>query len=257
VRTFTDWEWRNVSDKERWGSLALGAAAVAFGLSRRSKPATWLAATAAPFLIHRGLTGHCYAYSAMGLNTAEDAMDTRTALGGSRGVHVRESVRIEKPVEELYRFWRDFENLPRFMSNLVEVKDLGGGRSRWVAKGPGGYSVEWEAEIINEVENEVIGWRSLPDSDIATAGSVTFKPARGGTSSEIAVNLQYSPPAGRAGNIVAWLFGRNPAHTIREDLRRLKQLIEAGEIARATPAAVEEVQAEAAAVASWPEERRR
>jgi uncharacterized membrane protein len=141
-------------------------------------------------------------------------------------------VRLERPLSEVYGFWRQLENLPRVLTHLQYVTDLGGGRSHWVARGPGDLSVEWDAEIINEVENRVIAWRSLPDSDVVTAGSVTFKPVRGGRSSEISVHLQYEPPAGRAGAFLARMFGREPSQTIREDLRRLKQVLEAGEIPR-------------------------
>ena len=118
------------------------------------------------------------------------------------------------------------------MTHLERVTELGDGRSHWVARGPAGSRVEWDAEIINEVENKVIGWRSLPESDVVTAGSVTFAPMRGGRGTQLSVHLQYAPPAGRAGAFVATLFGREPSQTIREDLRRLKQLLEAGEIPR-------------------------
>jgi uncharacterized membrane protein len=154
-------------------------------------------------------------------------------LSGDRGVHVRESIRLECPLEDVYRFWRDFSNLPSFMTSLERVTDLGGGRSHWVAKGPADWPVEWDAEIINEVENKVIGWRSLPGSDVVSAGSVTFSPARKGRSTELSVHLQYAPPAGAAGALTARLFGREPSQTIREELRRFKQLLEAGEIPRA------------------------
>jgi uncharacterized membrane protein len=157
------------------------------------------------------------------------------ALAGRRGIHVRESIRLEEPVSQVYRFWRQLENLPRFMANLEQIVELGNRRSHWVAKGPGHIKVEWDAEIINEIENRVIGWRSLPGGDIATAGSVTFRPARAGRSTEVSVHLQYAPPAGRAGALVAMLAGREPNQTIREDLRRLKQLLEAGEIPAAVP----------------------
>ena len=180
-------------------------------------------------MAYRGLTGRCPVYSALGVSTAE-AQETRTALGGDRGIHVHEAVRLEKPLDEVYRFWRRFENLPRFMTYLTRVDDLGQGRSHWVAKGPAGVPVEWDAEIINEVENKVIGWRSLPGSQITTAGSVNFDTARNGQSTQVTVHLQYSPPAGRAGALVAQIFGREPSQTIREDLRRLKHLLEAGEI---------------------------
>jgi uncharacterized membrane protein len=120
------------------------------------------------------------------------------------------------------------------MAHLERVVDLGNGRSRWTAKGPAGTTVEWTAEIINEVENKVIGWRSLPDSDVVTAGSVNFDRARGGRSTQITVHLQSAPPGGRLGKIVAEIFGDEPAQAIREDLRRLKWLLEAGELPRAT-----------------------
>ena len=219
----------NVAELERWGSVASGAAALAYGLSGRARSRTlWSAAGSA--LVYRGMTGHCPVYSTLGVTTARSDADTRAALGGDSGIRVREAVRLETPVDEVYRFWRRFENLPRFMTYLERVDDLGNGRSHWVAKGPAGMRVEWDAEIINEIENKVIGWRSLVGSQVAIAGSVNFDTVRKGQSSQITVHLQYAPPAGRAGALVAQLFGREPSQTVREDLRRLKQLLEAGEI---------------------------
>jgi uncharacterized membrane protein len=221
----------SISDAERIGSLAAGTVLIAYGLSRRSVGGAWLAAAAAPF-VYRGLVGDWPLANGRG--------ETRTALAGGRGVHVRESVRLEKPLDEVYRFWRRFENLPRFMSHLANVTDLGNGRSHWVARGPANIKVEWDAEIINEVDNKVIAWRSLPGSDVVTAGSVTFSSARAGRSTQLTVNLQYEPPAGRAGAFVAMAAGREPSQTIREDLRRIKQLLEAHEVPRATPQGDEE-----------------
>jgi uncharacterized membrane protein len=150
--------------------------------------------------------------------------DTREALGGDNGVRVEESIRIDRPVEDLYRFWRNLAELPRFMTHLERVTDLGGNRSHWVAKGPAGMRVEWDAEIINEVPNKVIGWRSLPDADLVTAGSVSFTPEANGT--RLTVHLQYAPPAGILGKTIAQLFGDEPSQAIREDLQRLKALLE-------------------------------
>jgi len=218
----------NVAELERWSSLASGAVAIAYGLSSRSRARTlWSAAGTA--LVYRGLTGHCPVYSSLGVSTANQS-ETREALAGDRGIHVREAVRLEKPVDEMYRFWRRFGNLPRFMTYLERVDDLGEGRSHWVAKGPAGMRVEWDAEIINEVENKVIGWRTLPGSFVTMAGSVNFDSGRNGQGTQVSVHLQYAPPAGRAAALVAQLFGREPSQTIREDLRRFKQLLEAGEI---------------------------
>jgi uncharacterized membrane protein len=185
-------------------------------------------AAATPLAYH-GLSGH---WPRAG-NGGRTNGDTRTALSGDRGVIVREAIRLEKPIAEVYRFWRAFENLPRFMKHLERVTDLGDGRSHWVACGPGGMRVEWDAEIINEIDDKVIGWRSLPGSDVISAGSVNFDTVRAGRSTQVSVHLQYAPPAGKAGAWVAKMFGREPSQTIREDLRRLKQLLEAGEIPRA------------------------
>ena len=123
------------------------------------------------------------------------------------------------------------------MTHLDRVTEAADGTSHWVTSGPAGLAVEWDAEIINEVENKVLAWRSLPGSDVVTAGSVKFAAARGGRSTQLSVHLQYAPPAGKAGALVASLFGREPSQTVREDLRHFKQLVEAGEIPRATATA--------------------
>jgi uncharacterized membrane protein len=221
-----------VGEFERWAGLAAATAAAVYGLSRRNAAGMFLAAGAVP-LAYRSLSGH---WPGFGNGSVEQGgyspNDTRVALSGDRGVHVRESVRIERPIEEVYRFWRDLENLPTFMAYLESVTDLGQGRSHWCAKGPAGVAVEWDAEIINDVPNKVIGWRSLPDSDVVTAGSVNFSEVRGGRATQLDVHLQYAPPAGKAGALVASMMGREPSQTIREDLRRVKNLLEAGEIPR-------------------------
>lgn len=214
---------------ENWLALGAGAALLLMAASRRSTVSAWLAVSAAP-LLYRGVTGEWPAI----LEGAARRGDTRVALGGMRGIHVRESMRLEAPIEDVYRFWRRLENLPTFMTHLKRVTETSDGRSHWVAAGPAGLAVEWDAEIINEVENKVLAWRSLPGSDVVTAGSVNFDAARGGRSTQVSVHLQYAPPAGKAGALVASLFGREPSQTIREDLRRFKQLLEAGEIPRAT-----------------------
>jgi uncharacterized membrane protein len=214
----------DIHELERWASLAAATAVMAYGFTRRSGAGVALAVAAAPFA-YRGVVGKWPFENGY-------ADDTRAALGGNRGIHVRESIRLERPVPEVYTFWRQLENLPRVLTHLEQVEELGNGRSHWVARGPADLGVEWDAEIINEIENKVIAWRSLPESDVVTAGSVTFTPIRGGRATELSVHLQYSPPAGRAGALVATVFGREPHQTIREDLRRLKQVMEAGEIPR-------------------------
>jgi uncharacterized membrane protein len=159
--------------------------------------------------------------------------DTRAALGGNRGILVHESVTIQATPEELYRFWRALENLPRAMSHVESVTDLGGGRSHWVARAHGLGTYEWNAEIINDEPAGLISWRSLPDSDVASAGSVHFEPAGAGRGTRVTVRLQYDPPAGKIGALIARAFGEDPALQIREDLRRLKHRLESGSVGTA------------------------
>jgi uncharacterized membrane protein len=219
-----------ISDAERWGAVVAAALLVGYGATRRSMPGYLIAIAATP-LAYRAIAGRWPSMAA----PLVWSDGTREALGGSRGVNVRESVRVEKPLDEVFRFWRRLENLPSFMTHLQQVHDLGNGRSHWIAKGPTRLRVEWDAEIINEVVNQVIGWRSLPGADVVSAGSVSFKSVRGGRSTQIDVNLQYSAPAGKIGSYAAMLLGREPSQMIREDLRRLKQIVEAGEVAQALP----------------------
>ena len=213
---------RNLSDIERWVSMGAGAALTVYGLSRRRGPG-WLMAGVGLLLLRRGARGHCETYEMLGINSSSD---TREALGGPAGVIVQESVVINRPAPELYQFWRRLENLPRFMRHLESVERITETLSRWRAKAPGGTHVEWNAEIINEVPDQVIGWRSIEGSDVVSAGSVNFEPA--GTGTRIRVRLQYSPPGGRLGDAVARLFGRDASTEIREDLQRFKELIESG-----------------------------
>ena len=144
---------------------------------------------------------------------------------------VEQSMRVNAPIETVYRYWRNFENFPRFMRHLESVRALDDRRSRWEAKGPAGTRVQWDAEIVQEVEHAWIAWRSLPGSEVENHGSVRFARAPGARGTELRVQLEYLPPAGALGWSVARIFGEEPDRQIREDLRRFKQLMEAGEIA--------------------------
>ena len=179
--------------------------------------------------MRRGATGHCDVYQALDLDTSTSAGDTRRALGGGAGIHVDEAIVVNRGISELYAFWRDLENLPRFMPHLESVEQLTDTLSRWRARGPGGGTVEWNAEIINDLPNQLIAWRSLEGSDVVSAGSVNFDPATD-DATRIRVRLQYSPPGGKIGGALARLIGRDAATEIREDLRRFKQLVETGEV---------------------------
>jgi uncharacterized membrane protein len=149
----------------------------------------------------------------------------------ARDVHLEISIAIDKSPEQLYLFWRDFKNLPLFMRNLESVTELSQTQSHWVAKGPGGSLIEWDAEIYTEKENELISWRSLEHADFVNAGSVRFQAGPDGHGTFVRVTMNYNPPAGKVGAGLVQLFGAEPAQLIKDDLRRLKQIMEAGEIA--------------------------
>lgn len=221
---------QNISDLEKWVSIVAGAGFAVYGLSRLRSNG-WIWAGFGGLLLKRGVTAHCDVYEALGVNTAVRGSDTRAALGGPRGVNVLESVTINRDISELYRFWRNLENLPRFMRHLECVEKATDTISRWRAKGPNGTSVEWEAEIFNEVPDKLIAWRSLEGSTVISAGSVNFDVAGPGRGTRVTVHLQYSPPGGRLGAKIAKLFGRDAETEIREDLSRFKQLLEASEVA--------------------------
>jgi uncharacterized membrane protein len=221
----------NVGQTERWASALAGGALALYGLTRRTWGGAVLALVGGS-LVYRGSTGHCHMYDMLGVNTAgNETGNPLVSVHGGKGIKVEKSVTINKSPEELYRFWRNFENLPRFMNHLESVTRYGEGRSHWVARAPAGKTVEWDAEIYNEKENELIAWRSLEGADVDNAGSVRFEPSPDGRGTVVRVTLKYDPPAGRIGSLVARLFGEEPSQQIEEDLQRFKQVMETGEAA--------------------------
>ncbi len=221
----------NIAQTERLLSVAGGGLLAWMGLREGGLLGATLAAVGGG-LLYRGLSGHCAIYASMGVNHAE-THGLQASVGAGRGFKVVEAIAVDSSAEDLFNIWRDFENLPRFMGHLLRV-DARANRSHWVAHGPAGTHVAWDAEIITEDPGRMIGWRSLEGSQVNTAGSVHFTvlPAGGGT--EVTVSLKYDPPGGALGAWLAWLFGQDPEHQIRSDLRRFKQLVETGAISRAT-----------------------
>ena len=213
----------NVGRVERGLSLATGLALLAYMVARRPKLSLPLGLDAG-YMIYRGTTGHCVFYRMLGINRAE--------ANGHEGIRVERAVTVNRPRAELYQTWRDFENLPRFMEHLesVRVDDRDSGRSHWVAKGPLDRRVEWDSEVIEERENELLVWKSLPGSMVESMGRVEFVDAPGGRGTVLHVSMQYNPPAGSLGAAFAKLFGSDPGQQIKEDLRHFKQIMEAGEI---------------------------
>ena len=221
----------NVGQRERSLSVMGGAAMIGLGLLRGRLGGLALAAAGA-LVLQRGLRGHCNVYQALGINTALDDIADPESLY-ERGVKIYETTAVNRPAQELYSYWHDFTNHPRFMPNVDSVRDEGGGRSFWRLKGPAGVIVEYEAEIINDEPGRLIAWRSVGGADIQHAGTVRFIEAPGNRGTEVQFNVEYLPPAGHVGRFGAKLLamiGQAPRNDVREGLRNFKRLMESGEL---------------------------
>ena len=218
----------NITQAERIISAVGGGLLLASGLKKGSVGGIAMALIGGD-LLRRAITGHSYLYHAAGIRTAPKGQGRDTiSVPYELGIRVDRCINIARPRHEIYRFWNDFSNLSRFMDNVISVQDLGDDRSHWVVRGPAGRTVEWDAVIHNSKENEMIAWRTLPGSDVDHAGSVWFRDASDGQGTEVRVELQYNPPAGAIGALVASMWGAEPTQQIRSDLFRLKQLLESG-----------------------------
>lgn len=228
-------------------AVGLRELATGVGILTRRRPAGWLwarvagdamdlALLAAAESKHRSRVAAAMAAVA-GVTVPDLVESARLTRRGRGPVRVKKAITVNRPPDEVYAFWRELENLPRFMTHLESVHVTGERTSHWKAKGPAGRSVEWDAEVIEDRPGELLSWRSLPGADVESSGAVRFASAPGDRGTEIVVDLEYTPPGGRAGAAVAKLFGEEPATQLSDDLRRCKQVVETGEIARsdATP----------------------
>lgn len=216
---------KNISETERIYSLAGGVGLGLAGLARGGLTGLALTSIGAG-LVWRGYTGHCHAYDALGINNAE--RNPSTAVPAQQGIKLEKTMIIQRPAADLYRFWRRLENLPQVMRHLKSVRSIDSQHSRWVAEGALGKDLEWDAEIINEREDEMLAWASLPNGDMETAGSVHFRPLKNGRGTEVAVSLKYNPPAGKMGAHLATLLGEGLDAKLDEDLATFKQVMETG-----------------------------
>jgi uncharacterized membrane protein len=229
----------NAADVARSASVIAGSLLTYYGVRQKSWSGAGLA------VVGLGLLGGGVKGSRSWFPRVHQPGESR---GGNRtipyetGIRIDEAITINLPRQEVYEFWRDPGNLAEFMEHVESVRPVaaepGSGTSdssaarltHWVAKGPGGRRMEWDAEIINEIQSELIAWRSLPGSEVANAGSVNFADAPGGRGTEVRIALQYNPPGGAVGALVARLFGEEPSVQIHHDLMRLKTQMETGEV---------------------------
>jgi len=215
---------RNVNDWERIASITAASFLLwsAWRMKKTGAARARVAMTAAG-LIGRAVSGYCPVNAMLGRERSRD--DTRRALGGGKGTFLRERVIVRAPIEKLYTFWRDPANLPRVMPYLERVEPIDATRSHWTIAGPAGTRLEWDAEVINEVPFETIGWQSLPGADVASAGSVHFREVERGLT-EVVVTMQYDPPAGRLGASLAALIGPSAGTRVHRALEEFKRSME-------------------------------
>lgn len=208
----------NVGPGERAVSVLAGIGLAAYGLAGRPR-GRWALAAAGAALVYRGLRGHCHLYDALGISRAPS-----DEVRGTLGMKVDRAMPMDEPAAKLYRFWRDFRNLPIIMSHVESVAVQSDTRSHWTVVGPGGMRLEWDAEIVNDVPDEIIAWQTVGGSRVAHAGSVRFEPRPdGGTI--VHVSLQYNPPGGELTHLIAGLLGADPGRRIEEDLAQLKDVL--------------------------------
>jgi uncharacterized membrane protein len=223
----------NVHPAERLISVLAGIGVAAAGFRKKSVGGIGLA-IAGIEMVRRGVTGHSFAYEALGVRTAPLGQGASISVPYELGVRVDQSIVIHRPPEEVYRYWRNLANLPKFMAHVESVEELQDKRSHWKFRPPHGHVLEWDAVIHNELENELIAWRTLPGADVDHAGSVWFKPTPDGQATEVRVEMQFNPPGGAVGAALASFRNGDPEEQLAKDLRKLKEQIESR-----SPASVE------------------
>jgi uncharacterized membrane protein len=214
----------NVGPLERAVSAAAGAGLILYCLTRQER---WKAVSflLGADLLFRGFSGYSLLYELLDVRTSGPARDYK------RGVKVSEMVTINRSPEELYRLWRNFENMPKIMRHVESVETLDESRSRWKARGPAGSTVSWDAEIVRDIPDKLITWQSLPNAPVIHAGSVSFERMPGSAGTEVKAILRYSPPGGAVGAAALGLLGEDPDRQVREDLKDFKRRVEFGELA--------------------------
>lgn len=241
------------TDTARTVLRLMGAREIAHGVGilRSQRPGAWVGSRVAGDALDMGLLGGALAsggasnpsrtigaLAAVAGTAAADVADTlqlrghRESLAAHTPMRVRAAVTVNRSAEDLYTWWRSFDNLPDLMTHLKSVELLDDSRSRWTVRAPLGSSASWEAELVEDVPNELVAWQSLPGSQVENAGEVRFVQAPGGRGTEVHVLLTYDSPVGQVGAALLKLFGDDPVQQVKDDLRRFKQVMETGQVVR-------------------------
>jgi uncharacterized membrane protein len=218
---------RNLGNSERLVSGAAGAATLLWAMRRGGVPGGLLAVLGTT-LIARAASGYCPVVAATSATPTERRI-ARKQGWRSAAATVR-SVTIARPPADVYRFFREVRNLPRFLQHVEQVTAIDEMRSHWLVRAPTGRTVEWDTIITEDQPNERIAWRSAPGADLQSVGWIKFRPAPGDRGTEVHASIAYEPPAGQLGRIAAELWNDAPGGQAQGDLRRLKQVLETGEV---------------------------
>ncbi len=212
----------NIGTTDRWISILGGATLTYIGLRREGALGRALLSVSGGYLLYRGVSGHDPLYRNIGITT--------TGRAAERSITIEKTIVVDRAPEEVYNYWHNFENLPRFMTHLERVEVLDGNRFHWIVGIPGGIRLEWTSEMTNDFRNEYIEWRSLPTSDFRNDGSVRFKNGPKGGDTEIRFRFAYYPPVGAVGIALSGLVKAIFSRTIAQDLERFKHIIETEEM---------------------------
>jgi uncharacterized membrane protein len=222
---------QNIGNKERCASGIVGGTLLLLSAFRmKSSALKILAGITGAGLLYRGIRGNSALYDALGISKTTRQLPPNAVVEHKQGKKIETAVTINKSPEELFAFWRDFTNLPKIMKHVesVELKDEH--VSHWRLKLPAGKFIDWDAEIYNEIPNELIAWRTLQGSEVNHAGSVSFKPAKNRFGTEVRVEVNYALGTGKLGSVLTKMLSEVPEFQLQEDLRRFKQLMETGEV---------------------------
>jgi uncharacterized membrane protein len=210
----------DLGQPERLASTAAGGLLLLNGM-RNPTPINLLLGAVGAGLVYQGTVGR---------NLVESVRTGQPLIAEPNGLRVKKSMTVNRLPEEVYEFWRNLENLPRFMNNVRSVQRHGNGRSHWVVSGPRGTVVKWDAQITVDRPNEMIAWQTVPGSSVDHRGYVKFVPAPGGRGTEVHIAMEYQPPGGEAGKLLGNLLGGITEQQIQEQIRNFKNIMEAGEI---------------------------